>query len=297
MNGADARLRPVEPPTHCGARSPLLRLAEDAIERHAEVCPPGIPNCGKPYLAVLNDELPAVVDCFRFFAGAAQLPQGPLAGVSYRGHTSMIRRDPIGWWAASPPLELSADDGGLEDGPGARRRQYSGGGPPRQTRSPPWRWAELASAAPGVINIVCGRAARGACRWWSTRWCAWCRSPVHRHRPEDPGRAPPTMKRTHLELGGKAPVIIFDDADLRPWWPAFAPSASTTPARIAPPPAASMPRGIYDKFVAAMTLMRWPHQGGRSHARRGGMGPLISDRQRNPGGQFWERAQSSGHGR
>jgi acyl-CoA reductase-like NAD-dependent aldehyde dehydrogenase len=84
------------------SRSTLLLRLADAIERHAEeFAALESLNCGKPYLAVLNDELPAVVDCFRFFAGAARCLQA--AGGEYiEGHTSMIRRDPIGVVGIAP---------------------------------------------------------------------------------------------------------------------------------------------------------------------------------------------------
>ena len=73
-------------PHHPAQRSTLLLRLADAIERHAEeFAALESLNCGKPYLAVLNDELPAVVDCFRFFAGAARCLQGPLAGSISRG--------------------------------------------------------------------------------------------------------------------------------------------------------------------------------------------------------------------
>lgn len=73
----------------------------------------------------LNDDLPAAVDVFRFFAGAVRTQQGQLAGEYVPGHTSMIRRDPIGV-VASIALELSADDGGVEDCAGVGGGQYRG---------------------------------------------------------------------------------------------------------------------------------------------------------------------------
>lgn len=96
VNGAQRAFAQWSRTTPASRSTLLLRLA-DAIERHAEeFAALESLNCGKPYLAVLNDELPAVVDCFRFFAGAARCLQGPLAGEYIEGHTSMIRRDPIG---------------------------------------------------------------------------------------------------------------------------------------------------------------------------------------------------------
>ena len=91
----------------------LLKLA-DAISAQAETLAQlESLNCGKPLHCVINDEMPAIADVFRFFAGAARCLPGMAAGEYLEGHTSMIRRDPVG------AVELSADDGGLEAGPGA----------------------------------------------------------------------------------------------------------------------------------------------------------------------------------
>jgi aminobutyraldehyde dehydrogenase len=157
VNGAQRAFAQWSRTTPASRSTLLLRLA-DAIERHAEeFAALESLNCGKPYLAVLNDELPAVVDCFRFFAGAARCLQA--AGGEYiEGHTSMIRRDPIGVVGASP-LELSADDGGLEDGPVLAAGNTVVLKPSEQTPLTALRLAELASELfpRGVINIVCGR--------------------------------------------------------------------------------------------------------------------------------------------
>ena len=81
----------------------LLKLA-DAIEANAvEFAELESTNCGKPYLAALNDEIPAVADVFRFFAGAVRNMTGSLAGEYLPGHTSMIRRDPLGVVASIAP--------------------------------------------------------------------------------------------------------------------------------------------------------------------------------------------------
>ena len=74
----------------------LLKLA-DAIEARAEeFARLESLNCGKPYARALGDEIPAIADCYRFFAGAARCLTGPLAGEYLAGHTSMVRRDPVG---------------------------------------------------------------------------------------------------------------------------------------------------------------------------------------------------------
>ena len=80
-----------------GERSALLLKLADAVEADAaEFARLESLNCGKPYARVLADEIPAIVDCFRFFAGAVRTMQGAVAGEYLAGHTSMIRRDPIG---------------------------------------------------------------------------------------------------------------------------------------------------------------------------------------------------------
>ena len=81
----------------------LLKLA-DRIEAHAEeLARLESLNCGKPYSAVLNDEIPAIADVFRFFAGASRCLSGSAAGEYLPGHTSMIRRDPLGVIASIAP--------------------------------------------------------------------------------------------------------------------------------------------------------------------------------------------------
>ncbi len=80
-------------------------------------------NCGKPLHSAFNDEIPAIVDVFRFFAGAARCLNGLAAGEYLEGHTSMIRRDPLGGRGFYRTVELSADDGSVETGSGAGGRE------------------------------------------------------------------------------------------------------------------------------------------------------------------------------
>ena len=88
--GAWSRTTPAE-------RSALLLKLADAIEREAEgFAALEALNCGKPRIRVLNDEIAAIADCFRFIAGAVRTMHGPAAGEYLAGHTSMIRRDPVG---------------------------------------------------------------------------------------------------------------------------------------------------------------------------------------------------------
>ncbi len=299
VNGAQRAFAQWSRTTPAQRSNLLLRLAE-LVERHAEeFAALESLNCGKPYLAVLNDELPAVVDCFRFFAGAARCLQGPLAGEYLEGHTSMIRRDPIGVVGSIAPWNYPLMMAAWKMAPVLAAGNTVVLKPSEQTPLTALRLAELASEIfpRGVINVICGRGESVG-------------APLVEHPlvrmvsltgdiatgQKILQSAARTMKRTHLELGGKAPVIIFDDADLeavvagiRTFGFYNAGQDCTAACRI-------YAQGkIYDKFVAAMTDAVASIKVGSQYEEGVEMGPLISDRQRNRVASFVERAQSSGH--
>ncbi|MEB8285836.1 gamma-aminobutyraldehyde dehydrogenase [Aeromonas veronii] len=299
VNGAQRAFAQWSRTTPAQRSNLLLRLA-DLVERHAEeFAAMESLNCGKPYLAVLNDELPAVVDCFRFFAGAARCLQGPLAGEYIEGHTSMIRRDPIGVVGSIAPWNYPLMMAAWKMAPVLAAGNTVVLKPSEQTPLTALRLAELASEIfpRGVINVICGRGESVG-------------APLVEHPlvrmvsltgdiatgQKILQSAARTMKRTHLELGGKAPVIIFDDADLeavvagiRTFGFYNAGQDCTAACRI-------YAQGkIYDKFVAAMTEAVASIKVGSQYEEGVEMGPLISDRQRNRVASFVERAQSSGH--
>ncbi len=299
VNGAQRAFAQWSRTTPAQRSNLLLRLA-DLIERHAEeFAALESLNCGKPYLAVLNDELPAVVDCFRFFAGAARCLQGPLAGEYIEGHTSMIRRDPVGVVGSIAPWNYPLMMAAWKMAPVLAAGNTVVLKPSEQTPLTALRLAELASEIfpRGVINVICGRGESVG-------------APLVEHPlvrmvsltgdiatgQKILQSAARTMKRTHLELGGKAPVIIFDDADLeavvagiRTFGFYNAGQDCTAACRI-------YAQGkIYDKFVAAMTDAVASIKVGSQYEEGVEMGPLISDRQRNRVASFVERAQSSGH--
>ncbi len=299
VNGAQRAFAQWSRTTPAQRSNMLLRLA-DLVERHAEeFAALESLNCGKPYLAVLNDELPAVVDCFRFFAGAARCLQGPLAGEYLEGHTSMIRRDPIGVVGSIAPWNYPLMMAAWKMAPVLAAGNTVVLKPSEQTPLTALRLAELASEIfpRGVINVICGRGESVG-------------APLVEHPlvrmvsltgdiatgQKILQSAARTMKRTHLELGGKAPVIIFDDADLeavvagiRTFGFYNAGQDCTAACRI-------YAQGkIYDKFVAAMTEAVASIKVGSQYEEGVEMGPLISDRQRNRVASFVERAQSSGH--
>ncbi len=299
VNGAQRAFAQWSRTTPASRSNLLLRLA-DLVERHAEeFAALESLNCGKPYLAVLNDELPAVVDCFRFFAGAARCLQGPLAGEYLEGHTSMIRRDPIGVVGSIAPWNYPLMMAAWKMAPVLAAGNTVVLKPSEQTPLTALRLAELASEIfpRGVINVICGRG--------ESVGVPLVEHPLVRMvsltgdiatGQKILQSAARTMKRTHLELGGKAPVIIFDDADLeavvagiRTFGFYNAGQDCTAACRI-------YAQGkIYDKFVAAMTDAVASIKVGSQYEEGVEMGPLISDRQRNRVASFVERAQSSGH--
>ena len=104
-------------------RAELLHKLADVIEDNAEeLAQIESRNVGKP-IGLAREEMPFAADNLRFFAGAARNLEGKSAGEYIKGYTSMIRREPIGDRRRHLPVELPADDGGVEDGAGARRRQ------------------------------------------------------------------------------------------------------------------------------------------------------------------------------
>ncbi|PWB30853.1 gamma-aminobutyraldehyde dehydrogenase [Pseudomonas sp. SDI] len=195
----------------------LLKLA-DSIEAHGEeLARLESDNCGKPYSAALNDEIPAIADVFRFFAGATRCLSGSAAGEYLPGHTSMIRRDPIGVIASIAPWNYPLMMVAWKIAPALAAGNTVVLKPSEQTPLTALRLAALANEIfpAGVLNILFGRGPSVG-------------SPLVSHPKVRmvslTGSIPTgtniiastadTVKRMHMELGGKAPVIIFDDADI-----------------------------------------------------------------------------------
>ncbi|MCB1416637.1 MAG: aldehyde dehydrogenase family protein, partial [Nitratireductor sp.] len=143
-----------------GERSGYLMQIADRIEAEAdEFSRLEALNCGKPINAVRNDEIPAIVDCYRFFAGAVRCMQGSLAGEYMAGHTSMLRRDPIGVVASIAPWNYPLMMMAWKLAPAI------GGGntvvfkPSEQTPLTALKLARIISEIlpEGVVNVVLGR--------------------------------------------------------------------------------------------------------------------------------------------
>jgi aminobutyraldehyde dehydrogenase len=277
----------------------LLKLA-DAIEARAEqFARIESLNCGKPYARALGDEIPAIADCFRFFAGAARTLQGPLAGEYLAGHTSMIRRDPVGVVGSIAPWNYPLLMAAWKTAPALAAGNTVVIKPSEQTPLSTLLLAQVAAEIfpKGVFNVIAGRGASVG-------------QPLVEHPKVAmvsltgdvaTGRkilqaASGTLKRTHLELGGKAPVIVFDDADLaavveglRVFGYYNAGQDCTAACRV------YAGGKIYDKLVADLSSAVKSIKMGTQDEPDVEIGPLISDRQRNRVASFVERAQMAGH--
>lgn len=195
----------------------LLQLAQ-VIEDNAEVFARlESLNCGKSLHCVLNDELPAVVDLFRFFAGAARCLNGLAAGEYLEGHTSMIRRDPLGVVASIAPWNYPLMMAAWKLAPALAAGNCVVIKPSEITPLTLLKLAELAQGIfpPGVLNVLFGRGqsvgdrltGHHKVRMVSLTGSIATGEHIISHTAS-------SIKRTHMELGGKAPVIVFDDADL-----------------------------------------------------------------------------------
>jgi aminobutyraldehyde dehydrogenase len=256
-------------------------------------------NCGKPHARVLPDELPAVVDCFRFFAGAARVLGGSATDEYIAGHTSMIRRDPVGVVAQITPWNYPLMMAAWKLGPALAAGNTVVLKPSEQTPLTTLRLATLlAELLPrGVVNVVAGRGDtvgsplinHPGVRMVSLTGSIATGQKVLQAASKD-------LKRTHLELGGKAPVLVLDDADL----PAVVASIRaagfynagqdcTAACRVY-----ASPR-IHDRLVADLGAAIGSLKHGDPRHEETELGPLITARHRERVGGFVERAVATGH--
>jgi betaine-aldehyde dehydrogenase len=193
----------------------LLRIA-DAIEANAEqLVAAESQNTGKPIALTLSEEIPPMVDQIRFFAGAARVLEGRSAGEYMSGFTSFIRREPIGVCAAVTPWNYPMMMAVWKWAPALAAGNTMVLKPSDTTPASTLLMADIMGQflPPGVFNVICGNRDTGR---------ALVSHPVPqmvsitgsvRAGKEVAAAAAAGLKRVHLELGGKAPVVVFDDAD------------------------------------------------------------------------------------
>ena len=199
-------------------RGALLLKIADGIEREAAAYASlESRNTGKPLGAMLNDEMPSIADVFRYFAGACRIPQGLAAGEYLPGHTSLIRRDPVGVVGSIAPWNYPLMMAAWKIAPAIAAGNTLVLKPSEQTPLTALKLGEQLAGLlpPGVVNIVCGRGEPvGTALTGLPRVRMVSLTGDVGTGQKVLAAAAGNLKRTHLELGGKAPVIVFDDADL-----------------------------------------------------------------------------------
>jgi aminobutyraldehyde dehydrogenase len=277
----------------------LLKLA-DRIEAEGEAFATlEAVNCGKPRHLVLRDEIPAIVDCFRFFAGAARAMHGAVAGEYLPGFTSMIRRDPVGVVGSIAPWNYPLMMGAWKLAPALAAGNTIVLKPSEITPLTTLKLGKIAAEIfpAGVVNIVVGRGPTTGQALISHPKVAMVSLTGSIATGEKVLQAAASsIKRTHLELGGKAPVIVFDDADLasvvegvKVFGYYNAGQDCTAACRIY---AGSK---IYDNLVADLTSAASGIVYGQADDAKNEIGPLVSAQHRERVRGHVERAAGANH--
>ena len=277
----------------------LLKLADRVEAEAKEFASLESRNCGKPLAAALADEIPAIADVFRFFAGAARTQHGLAAGEFLPGYTSMIRRDPVGVVASIAPWNYPLMMAAWKLSPALAAGNTAVIKPSEQTPLTTLKLAQLIAEIfpPGVVNVVCGRGksvgapliAQPQVRMISLTGDVATGQKILE-------AAAKGLKRTHLELGGKAPVIVFDDADLesvvsgvRGFGFYNAGQDCTAACRLYAGPK------IYERLVRDLTDAVSTLKVGAQTEKGVEMGPLITAAQRSRVAGFVARAAGKRH--
>jgi len=234
----------------------MLAIA-DIFEAHAEeLVALESQNTGKPLAVTMSEEIPPMIDQIRFFAGAARLLEGRSAGEYMQGFTSIIRREPIGVIGQVTPWNYPMMMAVWKYAPAIAAGNTVVLKPSDTTPVTTVRMAELIGEVlpPGVFNVVTGDRETGrALVEHPTPQMVAITGSV-RAGMEVAGSAARDVKRVHLELGGKAAVVIFDDADVAAAaeWLAVAGYFNAGQDCTAATRVLAGPR-VYDDFVAALT--------------------------------------------
>ena len=270
----------------------LLRLAARREEHADELAELESANAGKPIQAFKDDEVPFLVDNLRFFAGAARNLEGKAAGEYVEGYTSMIRREAVGVVGQITPWNYPLMMAVWKIGPALATGNTIVLKPAPTTPVTTLKLAEYAAEVlpAGVLNVVAGGNEPGAAlvehedvdmvsltgSVETGRWIA--------------EHAAKTLKRVHLELGGKAPVIVFDDADMEAAMETIAGTGlynagqdCTAATRIL------AKQDVYDDVVSGLAEQAKGYVMGDTHSPDTTLGPLNSARQRERVEGFLER--------
>jgi betaine-aldehyde dehydrogenase len=271
----------------------LLKLA-DAIEEHSdELAALESADAGKPHKAVVEDEMPAMSDQLRFFAGAARCLEGRASGEYLEGYTSIIRREAVGVIGQITPWNYPLMMAIWKIGPALAAGNTIVLKPAETTPVTTIKLAEIAGEIfpPGVFNVIGGHgepAGSSVVTHPDVDMVALTGSP-------ETGKwiakaASDTLKRVHLELGGKAPVIVFDDVSMETAMETIAGTGyynagqdCTAATRVL------ASKGVYDDVVSGLAEQAKGYTMGDTSADDTTLGPLNSQRQRDRVEGFLER--------
>ncbi|HEU0249605.1 MAG TPA: gamma-aminobutyraldehyde dehydrogenase [Solirubrobacteraceae bacterium] len=279
-------------------RSQALLSLADVVERHSEeLARLEALNAGKPIGAVSGDELPVIADNLRFFAGAARTLEGRAAGEYMEGYTSFTRREAVGVIGQITPWNYPLMMAIWKIAPALAAGNTVVLKPAETTPVSTVRFAELASEIlpDGVFNVICGPG--------EPTGQALLEHPdvdmVSLTGSVETGKhvartAAETLKRVHLELGGKAPVVVFDDVDMA----AAVETIAATGYYNAGQDCTAATRvlagaGVYDEVVAGLAEQARGLVLGDTLAPETTLGPVNSRRQLGRVSGFLERRPSS----
>ena len=277
-------------------RAALLLQIADIIEANQdELAELESVDVGKPWPSARDDEFPLTIDTFRFFAGAARTMMGSAAGEYVEGHTSMIRRDAVGPVAAiapwNYPLMMAAWKLAAPIAAGCTIVLK----PSEITPLSTLRLAELLKDVlpKGVLNVIYGRGPKiGEQLINSPEMEAITVTGSPATGMAAMRAASQQIRHVHLELGGKAPVIVFDDADLEAVAETIRYGSFFNAGQDCAQPCRVMVQdGAYDKLLAAVEAQVKEIQVGAPKAEGTEMGPVVSATQRERIAAFVDRAR------
>ncbi len=281
-----------------GDRSLMMLKLADAIEGRAdEIADLESADAGKPRHAFYDDEIPFLVDNLRFFAGAARLLEGKAAGEYVEGYTSMVRREPVGVVGQITPWNYPLMMAIWKVAPALAAGNTVVLKPAETTPITTIKLAELAAEIypKGVLNVITGHGQPAGAKLVTHpdvdmvsltgsqvtgKWIA--------------AAASETLKRVHLELGGKAPVVVFDDVDMETAMETIAATGlynagqdCTAATRVL------AGKGVYDNVVSGLAEQAKGYVMGDTMSPDTTLGPLNSARQRERVEGFLERKPSN----
>jgi aminobutyraldehyde dehydrogenase len=298
VKAAEAAFEDWSQTTPAERAKPLLELADRLEERAEEFAQLESRNVGKP-IRDARDEIPFGVDCMRFFAGIARALEGRAAGEYMRGYTSLIRRDPLGVVGSVAPWNYPIMMAIWKICPALMAGNTLVLKPSEQTPLTTLRLASLAADLfpEGVFNVITGHGepvGAGLVRHPRVRMTSLTGDVAT--GKEVMRAASENLKRIHLELGGKAPVIVFDDADLEHAVATVKMGGYLNSGQDCTAACRVYAGGrIHDDFLSELTSAVQSITTGSPQEEDTEMGPVISADQRDRIVGFVDRAQETGH--